>query len=305
MKYFSKTIFTICIILLSFFTNTSLSFSANLSFGNPPFYLSSSDDFYLDVQLDTEGEYVNAIEGVITFPDDLVEVVDIYNGKSVVTSWLTYPAEDGSSIVFAGIMAGGFKEAVDPVKNIELPGNIMRIVFRPLQQGAGTISFDNSAVYLNDGKGSLSSLTTDSLSFVLSQDGVKMTDYIKDLTPPEMFEPIITKQENVFDGKYFVIFETKDLGTGIAYYEIKEGRGEWQKASSPYELKDQSLKSPIKIKAVDIAGNETIASVGYKYQSMLLILSALILLVALFVVRRLKRFLLRGKNDSKTVTDKV
>lgn len=290
---------------LSFFANTNLSFSANLSFGNPPFYLSSTDEFYLDVQLDTEGEYVNAIEGVVTFPDDLVEIVDIYNGRSVVTSWLTYPVEDGSSVVFAGIMAGGFKEAIDPVKNIGLPGNIMRIVFRPLQQGAGTISFDNASVYLNDGTGSLASLTTDSLSFVLSQDGIKMTEYIEDLTPPEIFEPIITKQENVFDGRYFVIFETKDLGTGIDYYEIKEGRGEWQKASSPYELNDQSLKSPIKIKAVDVAGNEIIASVGYKYQSMLLVLSVLILLAVVFTVRKLKRFLVLGKNDSKTLTDKV
>ena len=37
---------------------------------------------------------------------------------------------------------------------------------------------------------------------------------------------------------------------------------EWERAESPYLLKDQSLKSIIKVKAVDKAGNEKIVKVA-------------------------------------------
>ena len=73
--------------------------------------------------------------------------------------------------------------------------------------------------------------------------------------------------------KYNVVFNTTDKQTGIDHYKVIEepiskfaafewGRANapWIVARSPYQLKDQSLNSTIRVKAVDKAGNEYVAT---------------------------------------------
>ncbi len=88
----------------------------------------------------------------------------------------------------------------------------------------------------------------------------------KDNIPPEPFEIEIHQNPLIFEGKYFITFSTNDKQTGIDYYEIHEIPPIWtlkttkpERAGSPYLLKDQSLKSIIKVRAVDKAGNERVA----------------------------------------------
>jgi len=84
-------------------------------------------------------------------------------------------------------------------------------------------------------------------------------DFIgEDATPPEFIEAIISKDQRVFDGKYFVSFFATDKDSGIAYYEIKEGERDFVRAVSPYVLEDQTLAGAVQIKVVDIADNEQI-----------------------------------------------
>ena len=81
----------------------------------------------------------------------------------------------------------------------------------------------------------------------------------KDNIPPEPFEIEIHRTPEIFEGKYFITFFTFDKQTGLDYFEVKEGKRNWEKAESPYLLEDQDLKSIIKVKAVDKAGNERLA----------------------------------------------
>jgi hypothetical protein len=59
----------------------------------------------------------------------------------------------------------------------------------------------------------------------------------------------------VFDGNYYVVFSTVDKQSGLDHYEIFES-GAWKAVSSPYKLRNQSLKGGVQIKAIDKAGNE-------------------------------------------------
>jgi hypothetical protein len=72
---------------------------------------------------------------------------------------------------------------------------------------------------------------------------------------PEPFELKIGREPSIFEGKYFLSFTTEDNTSGIDYYEVKEGKGNWQKVSTPYLLKSQSLTKKITVRAYDKAGN--------------------------------------------------
>jgi hypothetical protein len=76
----------------------------------------------------------------------------------------------------------------------------------------------------------------------------------------------------MFNGKYFVIFNTRDIGSGIDRYEILESplyfsmsdlesRDDllWRDIASPGILSDQSRRSHIYIRVYDYAGNVTYA----------------------------------------------
>ena len=81
----------------------------------------------------------------------------------------------------------------------------------------------------------------------------------QDKIPPEAFEVEVHQDALIFEGKYFITFSTTDKQTGLSHFEVKEGERDWQQEESPYLLADQSLQSIIKVKAVDMAGNERIA----------------------------------------------
>lgn len=59
---------------------------------------------------------------------------------------------------------------------------------------------------------------------------------IIDHDPPEVFDLMITQIPDIAGDQYLLVFLTQDKGTGVAYYEIKEGTGGWQLAVSPHVL---------------------------------------------------------------------
>ncbi|MCK4592561.1 hypothetical protein KAT63_03955 [Candidatus Parcubacteria bacterium] len=90
-----------------------------------------------------------------------------------------------------------------------------------------------------------------------------------DTTSPKEFTPQIIDIE----GMKYLVFATTDAASGIDYYKVSETglnwlgnikpkqETKWEIAKSPYLLKDQSLKSIIKVKANDKAGNERLSEV--------------------------------------------
>jgi len=206
------------------------------------------DTFIVEMKIDTEGECINTIEANLSFSRDILKAVDFSQGKSIIIVWVKSPEinQEKGEISFSGGISGGYCGRI--------PGeNIAEVKF-----------LDTSQILLNDGLGTKAKLTTQGATFKIlsklepSQDEWK-EELEKDNIPPEPFEIEIQQTPAIFEGKYFITFSTTDKQTGVDYYEIREGKRDWQTAESPYLLDDQSLQSIIEVKAIDKAGNERIA----------------------------------------------
>lgn len=293
IKIIFKKLFLLSIFLFLFFslsknTSASILFIESLSSD-----YQNGDIFILEIKIDTEGECINALDVDLFFPRNFLTIKDFLVGDSILKLWTEDPnfIQEKGIVSFSGGVPKGFcqKEGligklVFEVKNVREEKNI-------------EINFSNySKILLNDGLGTMSNLSLKSyyLDLFPEREERKVNDLVleieKDIISPENFEIIILRDEEILNGKYFVIFSTIDIGTGVDYYKIREGNRDWKIIESPYLLEDQTLKSIIEIKAVDKAGNETISLWFPKKEkdySLLNITSIfLIILIMFFIPKR-------------------
>lgn len=234
------------------------------------------------------GECINALDVVVTYTDN-IQPVDISIGRSILNVWIEPPVinKDNKTITFAGGIPNGYCGRVDG--DPRLTNIVAEIIFRsPGMQVGGsddtTARLDfapETQVLLNDGLGTRAPLTALGGTFTLDPNaGSGIVDVWReevraDNIPPEQFSITLEKDSEgiYFNGRYFIVFSTTDKQTGISHYEVMEESvseyaafswGEvgaaWLRAESPYILKDQSLNSIIRVKAIDKAGNEYIAT---------------------------------------------
>jgi hypothetical protein len=220
--------------------------------------------FQVEVRLDTQNETVNAVEGVLVFPQGFLVLNGTSDGDSAVNFWLQKPKlESAGRLTFSGIIPGG------------LSGNvkIFSAAFRALKEGEISLRLTGLKVLLNDGEGTAAKVGTEPYVIKISREANAAepeTGTAKDAEPPEPFNVELVKREDVFDGKWFIVFATQDKQSGVDHFEVAEYKpgflglggpsaGDWVFADSPYVLKDQKLRSDIRVKAVDAEGNERIA----------------------------------------------
>ena len=156
-------------------------------------------------------------------------------------------------ISFTGGSPGGFVSTDAIIFNIALKFN---------KTGLVSLSPNNTAVYLHDGKG-----TTDEVSvrdiFINVLPREPNTDPVDDLSviisndtvPPEPFEIFLGQDDTVFDGKKFLSFNTIDKQSGISYYEVYEGNLPLVRSENTYILKEQRKPVEVIVIAYDDAGN--------------------------------------------------
>lgn len=214
------------------------------------------DDFWeVSLLLDTKQEAINALSGQIIFPVEQLDLIDIKEGGSLIDFWLDQPQLASQGVVeFSGIITGGYTGR----------GQLFKLVFKTKQAGTGLLSCQELQILLNDGQGTKTITTSQNFSFTISSEfpatEVVIVD-VNDLDPPELFSPIITQIPEIAGDDYLLIFSTQDKGSGMNYYEIKEGRSSFVQATSPYVLKNQGLNKTITIRAVDKVGNERLVVV--------------------------------------------
>lgn len=258
----------------------------------PTSELFSGDSVTLAVRLNVDeatGECINTIDGTITYPAHIVPV-DYSIGDSIIRVWVEEPKinTEERTITFAGGIPNGYcgRIAGDP----RLTNNILNLVFRApgmvvdidteTDRSKATIGFTaDTAVYLNDGLGTRISPTTYSAEISLNSGlGTEIKNpwsktVSSDNVPPEKFSITLQRDDKTFNGRYYIIFNTVDKQTGISEYQVMEeelsalgsfswgaANAPWITARSPYVLEDQSLNSVIRVKAIDKAGNQYIAT---------------------------------------------
>jgi hypothetical protein len=241
------------------------------------------DTVTLGLRIDTdEGECINAVDAVINY-DPSLKAVDISRGDSILNLWVQNPVIDESAhtISFAGGIPGGYCGRIpgDP----RLTNVIVELVFQSpgFVIGAGTNPSgrvwvdEKSQIFLHDGLGSNAEVKLqDAKINLLPSAGTENSDTWRaevsaDGEIPSDFAITLSKEDSAFSGKYFITFNATDKQSGIDHYEVMEepieeynsfiwGRADapWLVTESPYVLKDQSLNSTIRVRALDKAGNE-------------------------------------------------
>ena len=266
--------------------------AATLYMDPPTADLSRGDSVTVNVRLDTDeaaGECVNAVNGIITYSDNVI-LADASIGQSIFPLWVEPPKIDKEHhrITFMGGIPNGYCGRVqgDP----RLTNTILQLVFRApgVQVGSKNTSHEAEVVFapetsmtLNNGLGTAAQVATLGAKFTLSDTvGNEIRDDWKtvidtDKTPPEDFSISLEKDEHAFDKKYYIVFNTTDKQSGISHYEVIEetqketslfnfgaATAPWREVRSPYILADQGLHSTIRVRAVDKAGNEYIATLA-------------------------------------------
>lgn len=253
----NKKTFISVLVISTFLFNTENVFASKLYFDvykNDAKNSLSQDDYLLKVELDTQGEVINAVDGKILLPKDVVEVKEIHDGNSNINFWLQNPIEKNKGeIEFSGITPGG----VSGEKLL-----LFSVVIHQNNKNQGNIVFDSTKVLKNDGLGTeiKTSVATIGLPINTTKSISDMKDsLVKDTIPPEIFEPEIIRSIDSFDNKNVIAFATQDKDSGMDHYEIREGFfNKYKTVTSPFILEKQDLHSKIYIKAVDNAGNERV-----------------------------------------------
>lgn len=213
------------------------------------------------VFLDTEGEDINAVEGVFVFPPEFLTVRDIHDVGSVINFWVEKPrVSNGESLSFSGIVPGGYSSG---------RGLLFVVRFFTHKEGDIRIHFDSARLLKNDGLGTATDTTLRQGSFVVRVGAPLVEEDILaqtvDTSIPEDFVPIVTRDPLLFDGQWFVVFATQDKGSGMSHFEIKEGNKPFVIAESPYLLQNQSLDKEISIRAIDRNNNVRIVTIPPQY----------------------------------------
>ena len=248
------------------------------------------DTILFSVRVNSENKDINTVEGEVLLNNatNTVSLTGINTGGSQFSLWPTkpIPSENNTNISFVGGSPGGFisKDAI-----------VFNIVLKLQEIGEITLSPNNIGVYLNDGKGTKDAVSVKNLiiNVLPKKSDAQSTDdwntvLSNDKKAPESFEITMGKDPSIFDNRYFISFFTTDAESGVAYYEVKEGERDFARTESPYLLQDQSLQNSIKIKAIDKAGNERLATLQplrkqTNYQNLLFWSIIIIALVFLYL----------------------
>ncbi|MCH8987018.1 hypothetical protein IIA94_02515, partial [Patescibacteria group bacterium] len=206
------------------------------------------DEFLVTLQINTQGESINALEGEVVFPEESLELQTIQEKGSIVNLWIEGPHGKQGIVAFSGLTPGGYRGE----------GVIFSLVFKAKTQGTDFITIEKAKALLNDGQGSPDSVTTLPFQFFVSTQSLTprtLDTQEEDKEPPEPFDLRVAQDSTIFDGQNFLVFATQDKSSGVDYYEVSFARkGEttsWERAVSPFLLEQYDEIKEIRVKAVD------------------------------------------------------
>ncbi len=218
-------------------------------------------EFYVDVMLDPAGEPINAVSATVTIPRGMSWVSASDDG-SIMGTWIERPRLVDGAVEFSGMIPNGFSGFIDPENpTTRKPGRLVRLVMRGESAGSGTIAVSQADAYINDGEGTRARVTSAPFAVRIDRVAAPMTLASNDQIPPEILDVQIIRDARFFEGKPVVVFDARDRGSGISRIEIREGLLPWRPASSPERITTTIGLFSVRVRAIDGAGNITVADV--------------------------------------------
>ena len=153
--------FFLCVLFLF----PSVSLAASLSFSPASGSYGVGDTVSVGVFVSSASEAVNAVSGIVSFPNDVLEISSISKNSSVISLWVQEPtfSNAAGTVNFEGIVLNpGYTGS---------GGRVITLNLRVKKSGTGYISFTSGSVLANDGIGTdvLSKLGTASFSFAAKE----------------------------------------------------------------------------------------------------------------------------------------
>ncbi|KKU11040.1 MAG: hypothetical protein UX65_C0002G0032 [Parcubacteria group bacterium GW2011_GWB1_46_8] len=261
VNYMKRKLF--CLFLFSIFCLlfSRFAYAASFFFETKTTGVARSEFFTASLFLNTGDKEANAISGSLQVSLESCAIQSIARDDSVFTVWIEPPALRDNQITFSGIAPGGYSGG---------KGLVLAVTCAINQQKQWSVELASVRLLANDGLGT--EISVDGMpvraEFVPEIFPSSQPDITRDMVPPELFKPFVTQSPDAWEGKWVIIFETKDKDSGINHYEVFESRDRspaaygWNITESPYILSDQGRSSFIFIKAVDNAGNERIVVIN-------------------------------------------
>ena len=139
-----KIVFTFFLFLLL----PIVAFGATLGFSPASGSYQSGSVFTVNVYANSNGTAFNALSGVVSYPKDLLDVVSISKGQSIISLWVQEPSFSNTSgaVNFEGIV-------LNPGYN-GTNGKVLTVTFKVKSVGTANLSFSSGSILANDGEGS-------------------------------------------------------------------------------------------------------------------------------------------------------
>lgn len=266
------------------FSAATLASAAELSFVSEPLSPAVGEPFMVHVELATGDATYNVFEGAVKVPSDLT-IERVSTGGSALTLWTALPnfVPSLGHIEFTG----GTPEGVGPDQQIRL----FTIHARARAPGGYVLSSRGASAYLNDGSGTRRDIPAATVRVTVGARGPDSTAKARDRRGPEFVVAEVGQESSLFGGQYYVTFSATDDVSGVVAYEIKEGRfTNYVPAERYYVVKDQNLKTPVWVRAIDASGNVTSKQVIGGSLAVPAIIGSILIVLALYVWwRRTKR----------------
>jgi len=269
----------ILFILLFFLKHNALAVSLDLNADKN--VLQQGDILTLVISLNTDGQSINTIEGDLKYDDNFIKPESVNIGGSFISFWVEKPDLKTSGIIhFSGIVPGGISA---------IQSEVFKVIFRAKNAGNTSLLLNNVNLFLNDGEGSLvpAKIINMNIKIIQRINTQNTLDLISgDKVPPEKFSIIRSQDSSLFDSKYFIAFSAIDKKSGIDRYQVCELL-KCISAESPFLLWNQTPFYHIVVKAYDMDGNSTSATlISPWFASLLVFLLLIVIIYSCFCIQK-------------------
>ncbi len=180
-----------------FFCIPAISQAADLGFSPSTLSGTVSETFTVLVSVSSPGAAINAASGVVSFPTNTLEVVNVSKTNSVVDLWVQEPSFSNTegTVNFEGVMMNpGF---------IGNQGAVLTITFAAKSAGETAVKFASGSILANDGVGTniLGNLGT--ANFSIQTVGAEAEDVTSETPVAESVGPRITSTTHPDQEKWY------------------------------------------------------------------------------------------------------
>ncbi len=172
-------------------------FAASFSFTPASGTYSVGSTFAVGVYVGSQDRAMNAASGVVSYPEDLLEVTSISKNQSQMSLWVQEPSFSNTSgtVNYEGVVLNpGYTGA---------QGKVVTITFKVKAQGTASLSFTSGSILANDGAGTEILSSKGSAQFTLTPKPtpeVVPAAPIKEVSIPAIPAPKIDSTTHVLDG---------------------------------------------------------------------------------------------------------